>query len=646
MNIVLTNVSTVKMDKDGHLNTSDYLDEYNNEIKGTMTNEAPIKSIIIRLEKKNQRLDHIIYIESEKVRTESIVLAGNKMSHAEYLRKTITDFARKEGYFAPIYDAKKDSIYIKDEPNAAHVSDTVFSVYDRIMEIYKEDEDINIYVESNGGVRYVLTMLLSVTKTLENRFENIHIREVLSMVHSEKTTFVRNTKEIYDTSQIMGIVDEYVNYGRVASLKRYVNILFCGYESKEILAEMNAIVDDLSKLSDDMQLCRTQNILNDFYYDGGIGEKIHSFLEKYDKPEKNNSALSIFTYILREIAKEYEGTIYEKDNKSDNVTMYLPRIIKWCLEKNFIQQALTLCSERIPEYLFATHKIMLSDLGESVREKINNKKYEWNYFFICNYKNVIYPQVLKLYEELVFQQVQDKVNRTIKGYNWISIKHDDVEISQDMKNNNRIKTLVKNISLFVVTYFNTTDQTVKKAQVVKWMQASDLDLNLLNIEFAVSNNKSYQTDIVHLLNGRSRKDGKWSKHDNLNTKKDRMEILLPIIIRNTLEERRELTEAVSAYEKLLDELYHEEREVFVSSLKKRYAKDQSKKFFMKDAFEIGFVNNSISYEKLQTILCLYSLCKEQRNISNHAYVSEEDGNVAMNSEQLRIVIQRLVEECE
>ena len=54
------------------------------------------------------------------------------------------------------------------------------------------------------------------------------------------------------------------------------------------------------------------------------------------------------------------------------------------MEKDFIQQALTLCVERIPQYLFETKRIKYGsdNLIELINEK--NSVYETNYYFFNN----------------------------------------------------------------------------------------------------------------------------------------------------------------------------------------------------------------------------------------------------------------------
>lgn len=57
-----------------------------------------------------------------------------------------------------------------------------------------------------------------------------------------------------------------------------------------------------------------------------------------------------------------------------------------------------------------------------------------------------------------------------------------------------------------------------------------------------------------------------------------------------------------------------------------------------EALEHGLISSS-SEDTVQKILYMYSLCKEQRNFSNHATVNNDDLAIAMNFDQSRILIE-------
>ena len=146
MNIVITNVSIVKFTKENKTVTYKYKDEENNEFEGHMTNEAPIESVIKRLHDAHYQLDKIIYIESDTIREREARI--DNLTSAEYLRSLINRYCEENGYQIPEYDEMTDSVRISNEPNAREVSESVFKVYNRVVQLSRENDEVNIFVDS------------------------------------------------------------------------------------------------------------------------------------------------------------------------------------------------------------------------------------------------------------------------------------------------------------------------------------------------------------------------------------------------------------------------------------------------------------------------------------------------------------------
>lgn len=309
VNVIITNVSNVQFsDKtQSSLVTRKYIDQKGDCFYGSMTNEAPVKSIINRV----KDVQAIIFIESDTVRDFMSKKAKSPfitITHGDYLKKEISRFVAERGFSKPEYITTP----IGDEPDEREVSKAVFDVFRKlhnyIVDEKNKDKDINIYIESNGGIRYVLTMLLSVTKSLENYYPNVHIKEITSMVLKQNPVPIKNTKQIFDSAQIMGIVDEFINYGRINSLKRYIKGYTAGIDP-EIKKDISGVVHILSKTADDIQLCRTTMMLDDFYSeDVGLKRLLTDFRQKYS--ENEDAVVSVLKYLIEIMLEEFDKTIY------------------------------------------------------------------------------------------------------------------------------------------------------------------------------------------------------------------------------------------------------------------------------------------------------------------------------------------------
>lgn len=622
-NIIITNVSTVNVEKESQkLIERKYEDEIKYAISGVMTNEAPIKSILQRY--KNVR--QLIFIASDRV-TQRFQYKNDEdefveKTHLELLWERISEYIQQENLEAGEINCHE--VKIKDEPSEDDVSEAVFNVYNYILNLIKQNPNkaINIFIESNGGVRYVLTMLLSLTKTLENYYSNVHIAEITSMVMGKEIIEIKNTKSIYDTAQLTGIATEFVNYGRTKSLQDYIYnaaAKSCTDEQRKDIAE---VLEKLTNIGDDIQLCRTAAIFEDFYGKDNIKLKIDMFSKKYedDAIYSNTSTIKIFRHLLNLILEELAKGIYKNydglQNGTETLITYLPNLIKWCLDKSFIQQALTFCSEKIPEYLMRTGIIRMGQKFQELLVATKIGDYEECYYFLAHLKANFLDAVKREYidmlaNDILYQHGQSyshlpAVQDTLA---WLK-KYQNLEI-----NNKSLGNLFGNSQGFA---------------------KDDLDKTV-----AISN--KVKTELRLALEGLYRDDnGNKKSHVNLNPMERRIETLLPELINLWFVryDQPNMRHAKNFYDSMLKELFVDDEnraDTFINE----YSRIQSEKFYIKKALQNGFVSTKLeNADDLQKILYLYSVCKEQRNISNHANTS--DLSIAMSSLELKRVIETLL----
>lgn len=627
-NILITNVSFLRS---GKSNESKYEDVEHNQFTGKTTNEAPIKSVIKRLSDKGQRLDKIIYIESAQAKKE-ISIDDKETTTSQFLRDNIKQYTEEHHLELPI----SDTISIADEPKEQDVSKAVFEIYQKILNDSQNEKDgINIYFEANGGVRYVLTMLLSITKTLESSNKNIQIKEIYNMVYNrEGTTPILETKQIYDTAQITSIVDEFVNYGRTRSLENYIN---------EHLDDANPLLNKditnllakLSKVADDIQLCRTGMILDDFYKDGGLRKAIDDFLKKYPG-DGETVVLPVFKHILNMIQTQFGDSLYTKEQPTNSI-VYLPQVIQWCLDKNFIQQALTLSTECLAEYLFETGKIQISKKMQNILDEANTQKYNKHYFFLANLQNHFLSQINNSIVRTVLE-IMKKAPASLSRADLdeiINKNYCNVSCVPKPKNG-KLNEVAIRVDKIGQRYIQMEPSRINKSSIKKWIKDSELD-NLIDKNVKVSTYRS--GTFLEVLLGKSKKKGEQVEtydQNNLNTLKKRWEKVLPDVIKEFMKPNS----PVKSYDVLLDSIFSNDKELS-NACKIKYSQEQSKKYYIEEAAEMGYISTNLSsIDDLQKLLYIYSICKEQRNLSNHAHVNEKD--VVMNSEQLRIVIRALL----
>ena len=631
-NLLITNVSKVTANNFRNNRNNKYIDEKNNEFDGIMTNEAPIKSVMQRLYNDGNKLSEIIFICSNSVRSniekvdeiESIYFDG-KHNSLEVLKDRIYEWSDNK-YKQPKYY----EVFIDDEPNEESLTKTINDVRKRILELVynseKSDGRVNIYIESNGGIRYVVTMLLSVIKSLELLHDGrIEIKEILSMVHNsnKKPIFIQNTKTIFDTAQISGLVDEFINYGRIEGVKKFFK------NEKNIC--INKMIDELSRVADDIQLCRTELMLRDFYGEKNINRKIEIFLKEH---ESDNL---IFSMVLSGIGKEISKA--EKINDSDQDTiLFLPQLIKWCLDKSFLQQALTLCAEKTADYLFKTGILYPVNGFAKKLKDLDTKEYAKEYYFLAHIAE--FTQLIRKAEaDSFFDVFKDDFMQELKID--VDEKTSDKKSYIVRKEEPPYKCIINKMQYEDI--YNKIERTLREYidnnNPMFFFKYWGEDIG--NIETKLSKNgkeKRCFKDIIY--EQKSPPETKCNNHKDIRKEICKRVLRFLVIELNIRSNKSHIDEGIKIYRELIRTLYGSGE--FTDNLIEKYVVDQSKKFNIMEAIKVGqVITNKEMF--VQKILYLYSLCKEQRNMSNHATVKEDNNRIAMNSEQIRILIVKFLE---
>lgn len=375
----------------GNMKIRDYSDENGNIVQGIMTNEAPARATIDLLNQKGQKLDRIVVICSQSVREKKLDMEAKNRS-GETLRELLGKMIEKDeeaagqrnqdapmhwelfgggehiqpttyeiyqelincharsvdpSYSSDIYRQVK----IDDDPKDDSISETVIEA---ATEITNADEPIHLYIDYNGGQRYIALMMLAIANLMKNR--SVNIEQIMTMNSNslgDPNAIIpiqnKNMESIFDSFDLVSGINEFINYGRITGLTKY----FDKPDSQD--KERKEILDKMKEFSDNLQLCRTDNIMDslaayDKYKHNPEEHKqekvLWIMLDEYvknHKSDKNKDSYAfLFYYVIEDILNGYD-----KVRNGE-----LPEIIEWCIDHDFVQQALTFCSEEMPGYFW------------------------------------------------------------------------------------------------------------------------------------------------------------------------------------------------------------------------------------------------------------------------------------------------------
>lgn len=214
-------------------------------------------------------------------------------------------------------------------------------------------DDIDLYLDMQGGDRNTTAQMNAIVSLLEDQGVKTEARYAISYDRNNIEHPINEVSEKYSAYQLIGAMQSFKRYGRGQSLIDY-------FEMKKTSRENDEILCAIKNASDAIRLCDMDK------FDIAVSqiEQIKKKRECREKEEKQTELDIVF----EDIQKDYEKLFGQGKG------MYIAKI-KWCLEKGFLQQALTIIESKIPEYLYQ-RGIITVDMEKSIKgEKKENGRW-------------------------------------------------------------------------------------------------------------------------------------------------------------------------------------------------------------------------------------------------------------------------------
>ena len=398
-NVLLLCLSTVKVGK--KVKKTVYSFDKGGETDltvGYLTNEAPVKSLITKLDVRGERLDDIILICSQSVR-DSVLNDNNyneqsddykslrshipeqdrdrfeELSAVELYKGLVQQYSRS--LESDIYREKPIAFHeiqitnMPDGPEVANVA-TLAANY-----VAVDGDGANLYIDYNGGQRYVAFMMVGIANLMKVR--GVEVKEVMTMnyeLQKDGIVPIENMQGVFECVDLVAGINEYINYGRSRMLETY----FQGTDNEEI----KSILQKMSEFSHQMQLCNIEYILEK---KDGLKEELEDYKKNAEKRADSDGYSSentyevLFSYVVTDILEGYR-ILFEGEELE---------IIEWCLKKDYVQQALTFYAECMPAYFWKKGFFQPSEAEQKEYDAFwiyceNNPDSKIGQFFIKEYK--------------------------------------------------------------------------------------------------------------------------------------------------------------------------------------------------------------------------------------------------------------------
>ena len=315
-----------------------------------VTNESAVRHLLLSKDgDRNISLDKMFLFATKKVQ-EPIEIeqpspdvdAG--VTHFGYFKKRLTD----------VLPCVEESGFIEVVPYDARmpISETrrfVLEMAERIMdyaEVKKAQGDtVVLHADLTGGPRHAVMLMFAVMRLLQ--YNGIEIGKVLysNMV----LKIVEEVNDVYGIFDLIAGADEFAQFGSVSAILRYF-----GYD-KKILARPPHISERLHRLllamhgfAEEIKVCHYGAFAH-------AVEELSKALKEFREGSEADGAdinESMIAQLRFRVEEEYRDIL---GDKIDDV-----KLLRWCVKHGYLQQALTLFTERVPEILKERDVLQLS----------------------------------------------------------------------------------------------------------------------------------------------------------------------------------------------------------------------------------------------------------------------------------------------
>ena len=318
---------------------------------GFQTNEAPLANVVDLLAQKRERLHRVyclvtpqclsaemggedrgLVVEEHGERSKYPSQFEFWCSRMKRLRPALV-----ETDFIPILLHYREDTLIED------IESQVASLTERIKADaggFAEWSACHIYADITGGARYVTMMMTSVMQFLQYdgmRVEKMIYADFKTLSLENRIFDVHGTIDVY---KLVAGADAFVSYGISRTIEEYFDYdAENGTSGKPISDALKGVLRAMHTFSDAIQICQTGNIPPAL---SALSDVLAEFLAVSEEDRTVEDRM--FMQLIDTITEGYGELLGETEDEAER---YVP-IIRWCIEKGLLQQAMTLATEWIP----------------------------------------------------------------------------------------------------------------------------------------------------------------------------------------------------------------------------------------------------------------------------------------------------------
>lgn len=235
-------------------------------------------------------------------------------------------------------------------------------------------QGITMHADMTGGMRNASMMMLGVMRLLD--FSKLKMGMVLysNWEAGRSVNFVEDSGDVYRFFDLVAGATEFARYGSVEKLTEYYGMADgddrAFNEKYGISRELFELIKAMGYFARSIKLCRYGEFEDACR---ALSDRISAF-EK-NGPEYVDANDKIFATLLPTIKESYKKILGPHDDLD---------IITWCVKQGYLQQAMTLYTERVPEFIFDNGFYKLNGkIKKKIKEKIKDDVISESVYVLC-----------------------------------------------------------------------------------------------------------------------------------------------------------------------------------------------------------------------------------------------------------------------
>lgn len=296
---------------------------------GVQTNDAPVKYLISKAAKNGDLIQKILYIITEKVKRNG--------DHKKF-EQMVGSYIQKDERLRVLYQGQ-EIVYeeVAYTDSRRETSARAVGIYRQIAagSGFTQGEKKHVYIDYTGGLRDISFLMTVIIRYLE--YHDIFCKEIVYSNWDDKK--IHSISCIYDMFRLLNGVHQFVSSGNAELLES------C-YEKEED-KDTRELLHQIVKFSHIMSLCDVEKA-------DQIMKNLQQGLDRYEEKKERES-------FFAELFGDMISIIRKKLNIEKNQSYTYPGLIRWCLDNNMVQQALTLYVEKMPQYYYESGLLKLPE---------------------------------------------------------------------------------------------------------------------------------------------------------------------------------------------------------------------------------------------------------------------------------------------